>query len=149
MSGINTPAFGKHPNWAGPKKEECRICLANPEGPCPYHTTIANYPPCEGCEDPFGCHFTDDGDRSVGLQPSAGCGTYCDHDHPNECPCTGYQLMGYTMDGWPAERDPPPCGNVTPHLPHDAPPREDPDDYGYDWCPGVSIERIHPQAITQ
>lgn len=82
MSGINTPAFGKHPNWAGPKGEECRICLANPEGPCPYHTTIANYPPCEGCEDPFGCHFTDDGDWSVGLQPSAGCGPCTEKGSP-------------------------------------------------------------------
>ena len=43
------------------------------------------------------------------------------------------------------ERDPPPCGDRAPHQPHDAPPRDDPDDYGYDWCPGVEPPKGAPQ----
>lgn len=31
----------------------------------------------------------------------------------------------------------PPCGDIRPHPAHDSPPRQHPDDYGWDWCNGV------------
>jgi hypothetical protein len=43
------------------------------------------------------------------------------------------ELLAALRDG----ADAPPCGNRAPHEPHDAPPRGNPDDEGYDWCPGV------------
>jgi hypothetical protein len=108
-SGDTPPALVARPGYA-PNREDCRICKAEPGGLCPYHTPSGEYPPCEECHDPFSCHFTDDGDRAVGLEPSAGCGAFCDsddHDHTPECPCDGYKLKGFTMDGWPDEPEQP------------------------------------------
>jgi hypothetical protein len=38
------------------------------------------------------------------------------------------------------DADGPPCGNRRPHGVHHSPPRENPDDYGWDWCPGIAEE---------
>jgi hypothetical protein len=57
--------------------------------------------------------------------------------------CDGFDVaMRHLWDDHPAYVrkgyvTPPPCGDIRPHAAHNSPPREKPDDEGYDWCPGV------------
>ena len=99
------PAARRHLELAAPPKESCRACN-DPRGlPCFFHTEIQCYPSCRTCGHSFSCHFMDDGDSSVGLAASSGCGAYCDHADSGssapcqDCRCEHYSYPGILADG--------------------------------------------------